>query len=68
METMKRINPKGVGVSAIVAIGFLSLSSAGCLFDKSAQTNDSSSIAISRSQIVDPQTGSIIFVSSLKRN
>jgi hypothetical protein len=67
MKTMKRLNPLGIGVSAIVALGFITASSVSCLFKPSVETADSS-IAISRSQVVDPETGSIIHVSSLKRN
>lgn len=65
---MKRVNSIGVGVSAALALGIVSASSVSCLFKQSAEPTDSSSIAIHRSQVIDPETGSIIYVSSLKRN
>ena len=65
---MKRFCPLGVGVSAAIALGFVTANSVSCLFQSSAEQTDSSSIAIHRSQRVDPATGSIIHVSSLKRN
>ena len=65
---MKRLNPIGVGVSAAVALSIVTASSVSCSFKQSVEPTDSSSIAIYRSQVIDPETGSIIYVSSLKRN
>lgn len=70
METMKRLSPIGIGVSAIVAVGFFSVASTENSLEQSVAPGDSesSSIAIHRSRVIDAETGSIIHVSSLKRN
>lgn len=65
---MKRLCPMGISASVIIAVALSSATTTACFFKTSLESKNSSSIEISRSQVVDPDTGSIIFVSYLKRN
>ncbi len=65
---MKRLCPMRVRTSVIIIAALSSITSTACFIKTSTESQKSSSIEISRSRVVDPQTGSIIFVSYLKRN
>ncbi len=71
MKAMKQIKRIAVGMVTVAISGFLGLEATDYLSKKTAHINSSderlSSIVIERSQMVDPNTGSIIHVSNLKR-
>ncbi len=71
MKAMKHIKRIAVGMVTIAISGCLGIAITNRFSDKSANINSSderlSSIVVERSQMIDPDTGTIIYVSNLKR-
>lgn len=67
---MKHFNVIGVSASALFTLGFFGIVAIANTFEHSVEQSleKSSSIAIHRSEIIDTDTGSIVHISSLKRN